>query len=71
MTNENKLKTLKDLKEKPQGHIKYILEGKEYVEIDNLKAEAIKRVKFMHKNNECLDEYDWMEFFNITEEDLQ
>lgn len=52
------LKTLKDILSEAEEY--------EFVRVDNLKAEAIKWVK---KDKE-LDELDFMNFFNITEEDL-
>ena len=71
-----KLKTLKDI----EKHCMYCMAGcdgphsckrNECVYIDNLKKEAIKWVKFFTKNNLMITYDDWMDFFNITEEDLK
>ena len=56
------LKTLKDLK----GI--FANGGKIYVELDQLKAEAVKWVKVLDNS---IDMYKFMAFHNITEEDLK
>jgi len=64
-----KLKTLKDLYENKTD--------KEIVMVKELRAEAIKWVKGMRedmlrgKDFKMIDEEAFMEFFNITEEDLK
>ena len=58
-----KLKTLKDLKFK--GHDDFNFE---IVDYNKLKQEAIKRAKKLYIE---MTYYDWLKFFNITEEDLK
>ena len=36
-----------------------------------LKVEAVKRFKYKDNNQMCIDDEDWLDFFNITEEDLK
>ena len=74
MTEENSLKTLKELREgrAPRGELGgaagNFVEA-QYIAEERLKDEAIKWVK---KEVFCdLCEDDFMKFFNITEEDLQ
>jgi len=67
-----KLKTLKDI-EVFEVRQDLELEGVEYPLIDrnDLKKEAIKLVKNFRKRNDEIWEIDFMNFFNITEEDLK
>ena len=60
-----KLKTLKDFSE---FRFDYTDEDDPLIHIKELKAEAVKWVKL---KEERLHMIDWLEFFNITEEDLK
>lgn len=67
-----KLKTLKDIKANMLSEV----EQGEYVSRHLLKKEAIKWVKESRTlraagNKRELNEYSWMDFFNIKEEDLK
>jgi len=61
----NKLKTLKDLKH-------YLNYDMEQIEIKELKAEAVKWVKYIKENGgKVTDENFMMKFFNLSKEDLK
>ena len=60
----NKLKTLKDLKH-------YLNYDMEQIEIKELKAEAVKWVKYIKENGgKVTDENFMMKFFNLSKEDF-
>ena len=62
-----KLKTLKDMQQHSHmNHRTGRVDG--YVCMEDLKELAIKWVKWKNKR---LDDNDWVNFFNITEEDLK
>jgi len=64
-----KLKTLKDL---PHYNFEGILmENGVAIDTRNLKAEAIKWVKAFDLVNYKIHRFDFMRFFNISEEDLK
>ena len=84
---ETELKTLKDLTPVKTGKYELLKLncGKDFVPIDELKVEAVKRAKcFWKMSYECSEKCEWnsakywlgryeevMEFNNLTEEDLQ
>jgi len=70
MNNKIKLKTLKDFRRPKDEEAPYTGEWAMGVNetCDKLKKEAIKWAK---EHGEQLDLYDWLHFFNITEEDLK
>ena len=67
------LKTLKDLKDYEFLKLEEgFMEGHKFKDVDELKAEAVKRIKALEDGEiESLNRYDWEHFFNITEEDLK
>jgi len=75
--DKKKLKTLKDFGTRTPVKDKkgFALFSKyNWVKEDELKAEAIKRVKFGKNPNgdqQIFTREEWMDFFNITEEDLK
>ncbi|MDD4110477.1 MAG: hypothetical protein PHS54_02870 [Clostridia bacterium] len=72
MTDE--LKTLKDIKKcaseiiSEKQKLKRIFE---YADVEELRQEAIKWVKDCIEKSWEMDEYYWIEFFNLTEEELK
>lgn len=57
------LKTLKDFQKNEIGEHTYLL--------NSLRAEAVKWVKHLREINNPLEEEEFMEFFNLIEEDLK
>jgi len=73
MKNTEELKTLKDL-HKIHSAVGYEEEGSDWVNLKGLKAEAIKWVKRWQKNSWTQNPESaeaFMDFFNISEEDLK
>ena len=76
---ETELKTLKDLTPVKTGKYELLKLncGKDFVPIDELKAEVVKWVKVYLDEKQTDEKYGWIlaeefkEFFNLTEEDLQ
>lgn len=58
-----RLKTLKDIEERFE-------EGDLFCYSKDLKEEAIKRFIKVNDEGRIIDNKDWVDFFNITEEDL-
>ena len=70
------LKTLKDLEIHLSPYVKNLVTGEETyaeksVKIEELRQEAIKWVKRMHENGNFISVNPFMDFFNLTEEDLE
>ena len=67
MSSENTLQTLKDMKMDAGEVADRFTWGYEIVEVDDLKAEAVKWAKRMNK----YEAIAWKKFFNLEDEDLK